>query len=106
MLNQDMSKTTIIKIERIQSLKHWDIYKNEITRLSELNNGTLPAQKTLYHGTGVTLPSQIYDSEEGFDMRWGKPGNWGIGLYFADESSYSHEYCYKIPPANVIFQMF
>lgn len=37
----------------------------------------------------------IYDSEEGFDMRFSRDGMWGRANYFADKSIYSNKYAYK-----------
>ena len=31
----------------------------------------------LYHGTSLTKPMMIYNSEEGFDMRFSRDGFWG-----------------------------
>ena len=31
----------------------------------------------LYHGTSKTDPQSIYDSEEGFDIRFSNVGMWG-----------------------------
>lgn len=31
----------------------------------------------LYHGTRATDPKQIYDSSEGFDLRFSNGGMWG-----------------------------
>lgn len=50
--------------------------------------------KELFHGTRGTLPSMIWDSEDGFDMRYSAAGMWGRGCYFAVNASYSHDYAY------------
>jgi hypothetical protein len=50
--------------------------------------------KHLFHGTSATDPSLIYKSESGLDMRFSKPGMYGKGIYFAENSSYSDGYAY------------
>ncbi len=45
--------------------------------------------KHLFHGPGATDPSLVYKSESGLDMRFSKPGMYGKGIYFAEQSSYS-----------------
>jgi len=52
----------------------------------------------LWHGTRQTDPKTIVKSEYGLDMRFSKAGNYGNGIYFADNSSYSHHgYTYTVP---------
>lgn len=57
--------------------------------------GVQPTILNLYHGTRETQPSLIYNSEEGFDMRYSQIGLWGKAVYFAEYSSYSNAYSYK-----------
>lgn len=51
----------------------------------------------LYHGTRDTDPMMIYNSEEGFDMRFSRPGMWGQAVYFAKNSRYSNNYAHLLP---------
>lgn len=44
----------------------------------------------LFHGTRQTPPSVVWNSEEGFDMRYSADGMWGRGCYFAVHAAYSH----------------
>ena len=37
----------------------------------------------------------IYKSESGLDMRFSRPGMYGKGIYFAEESSYSDSYAFS-----------
>ena len=46
----------------------------------------------------------IYQSEEGFDMRFSPGGMWGRGNYFAVNSSYSDNYKSTLKDGS--FQMF
>jgi hypothetical protein len=48
--------------------------------------------KHLFHGTRDTNPKLIYGTEDGLDIRFSNPGAYGTGIYFADNSSYSHSY--------------
>lgn len=38
---------------------------------------------------------EIYNSEEGFDLRFSGQGLWGHGTYFAVNASYSDSYSYR-----------
>ena len=49
----------------------------------------------LFHGTSQTPPSKIWQSEDGFDLRYSRRGMWGIGSYFAEKASYSDKYAYR-----------
>jgi hypothetical protein len=51
--------------------------------------------KHLFHGSGGTDPTLVYKSESGLDMRFSKPGMYGKGIYFAEQSSYSDAYAYR-----------
>ena len=48
----------------------------------------------LFHGSSVTSPEVIFQSEEGFDLRFSNNGYWGRAVYFAKNSFYSNAYCY------------
>lgn len=55
-----------------------------------------PEEMFLFHGTRNNKPSLIFESEEGFDLRFAKQGVWGMAIYFAKNASYSHNYAYKL----------
>ncbi len=57
----------------------------------------------LYHGTRGTKPAMVYNSKEGFDMRYSHGGTWGFANYFAVNASYSDKYHH---PHNEMRQMF
>ena len=44
---------------------------------------------TGFHGTRATDPNVIINSDVGFDINYSNPGNYGKGLYFAKQFSYS-----------------
>ena len=50
----------------------------------------------MFHGSGKvgTDPKLIYESDEGLDIRFANEGRCGFGIYFADNSEYSHSYAY------------
>ena len=60
-----------------------------------LGNEQSVNEKLLFHGTSQTPPSKIWQSEDGFDLRYCRRGMWGIGSYFAEKASYSDQYAYK-----------
>ncbi len=49
----------------------------------------------LYHGTSTCDPTSIYNSEEGFDLRFASQRMWGYAIYFATNSSYSTAYSFN-----------
>jgi len=53
--------------------------------------------KLLFHGSKNTDSQQIYASESGLDLRFANPGNWGRGIYFANNSKYSLNYSHPVP---------
>ena len=60
----------------------------------------------MFHGSGRggVGPKAIYESEDGLDIRFARVGMYGTGLYFADNSEYSHQYSYKRSDGS--YQMF
>lgn len=62
-------------------------------RQTSIITGNL-AQKEVgvFHGTGSTDAAAIYtDKQDGFMMQFGKEGQWGRGLYFAEDALYCEE---------------
>ena len=49
-------------------------------------------EKELFHGSSSTTPEEIYESEEGFDLRFNRQGMWGQGNYFAESAQFSCSY--------------
>ncbi len=50
--------------------------------------------KLLFHGTKSFTPKEIYEGNQGLDMRFSRPGLFGQGIYFADTPNYSNTYAY------------
>ena len=51
--------------------------------------------RVLFHGTRATMPSIVYQGEEGFNINYSADGMWGRAIYFAVNSSYSNNYCFN-----------
>ena len=66
--------------------------------------GKIPDVRYLYHGTKATPPHMVYQSDEGFDMKFSPGGMWGRANYFAVNSAYSNTY--KSTLSVGTFQMF
>ena len=84
----ETTPATVISIERIQNQLLWKAYSYEKNKLKE-KLGKDPTELQLFHGTRTTKPIEIYNSEDGFDMRFCQSGSWGIGSYFAHNSRFS-----------------
>ena len=50
--------------------------------------------KLLFHGSKNTNPKDIYESNQGLDMRYSSQGFYGQGIYFADTPNYSDGYAH------------
>ena len=59
--------------------------------------GKIPDVRYLYHGTKATPPHMVYQSDEGFDMKFSPGGMWGRANYFAVNSAYSNSYKSTLP---------
>ena len=83
----------IKRIWRVQNTWLWKRYVHHKKMMEEKNRGAVNEME-LFHGTGETDPREIYDSEEGFDMRFSAQGMWGQANYFAVKASYSDKYAH------------
>ena len=90
-----MPSAVIVSIKRIQNNWLWERYVMTRKRLSKKNNGRVN-EKQLFHGSRTSRAHMIYDSEEGFDMRYSSNGMWGQANYFAEKASYSNSYAYEL----------
>ncbi|XP_031567758.1 probable serine/threonine-protein kinase nek3 [Actinia tenebrosa] len=90
LLKKSLAKAVIKKIKRVKN--DWLERKYGIQRalLREKNGPAGINEMELFHGTRQTPPSVVWNSEEGFDMRYSADGMWGRGCYFAVHAAYSH----------------
>ena len=88
-----MGAGRVQNITRVQNKWVWEKYATQKKRLDRKNSGRVNEME-LFHGTRGNDPKVIYDGEEGFDMRYGAQGMWGVANYFAVNANYSHKYAY------------
>ncbi|KAM9954598.1 hypothetical protein ACTFIW_003198 [Dictyostelium discoideum] len=107
--NETMSNSfEIIKIERVQNKSLWRNFDESRKRLNEkyqVSNLDF-LESTLFHGTRTNDPKLIFSSKVGFDIGKSSFGNYGIGLYFALNASYSNNYGFEESPTTGCKQMF
>ncbi len=84
----------IVSVSRIQNRWLWEAYCMHKRRLHIKNDGNVN-EKELFHGTRNNNPKDIYEGENGFDMRYSNQGMWGTANYFAVNASYSNSYSFK-----------
>jgi hypothetical protein len=92
----------ILRVDRIQNKLIMRRYFHRSQVMREFGTEDL-REELLFHGAGDTQPEDIYNGDEGFDMRFSKYGYWGRGNYFAVNSSYSH--CFA-SHHNGVYKMF
>lgn len=98
----------VVKIERIENV---ELYKEYYHRRGVIakHNGRNPNELLLKHGTRQTDPTSIWSSGPctstyGVDFRFCEDGFYGRGAYFAEDTSYSHNYAHRLASGH--FQMF
>ena len=97
------SSYSIKKIQRIQNKWIWQKYAQHKKMMAEKNGKDGVNEKELFHGTRSHDPGLIYDSEEGFDMRYSDRGLWGQANYFAENAGYSHHYAHTTAAGRQMF---
>jgi O-acetyl-ADP-ribose deacetylase (regulator of RNase III) len=93
---ETMPDSDIISVQRIQNKWLWERYSQHKERIREKNDGAVN-EKELWHGSSRSSSDNIYNSEEGFDMRFSLKGLWGLANYFAEKASYSDKYAFTFP---------
>ena len=89
-----MPSSNIAEIIRVQNTWLWEKYIQH-KKMMHKKSGTAGVNELeLFHGTRTNDPRQIYEGEEGFDMRFSAQGVWGYANYFAVNASYSDSYAY------------
>ena len=91
--NETVHEAKITSIKRIQNKWLWENYTQAKKRMHKKNSGAVNEME-LWHGSRTTSAENIYDSEEGFDMRHSSVGMWGRANYFAVDASYSVKYAF------------
>ena len=92
-VHHTLKEANIIDIQQIHNKWLWDVYAQSRLRLSAKNGGiTNINEMLLFHGSRLTRPEQIYNSEKGFDFH---QGHLGEGTYFAVDAQYSNRYAYE-----------
>ena len=89
-------------ITRVQNKWVWEKYATQKKRLDRKTSGRVNEME-LFHGTRNNDPKVIYDGEEGFDMRYGRQGMWGVANYFAVNASYSHSHAFTSGNSRQMF---
>jgi hypothetical protein len=92
----------ILRVDRIQNKLIMRRYFQRSQLMRDFGTEDL-REELLFHGTRGTQPEDIYNGDEGFDMRFSEEGYWGRGNYFAVNSSYSHIYAFH---HNGVYKMF
>ena len=93
---ETMPDADIVSVQRIQNKWLWERYSQHKERIREKNDGVVN-EKELWHGSSKSSSDNIYNSEEGFDMRYSSKGLWGLANYFAEKASYSNKYAFTSP---------
>ncbi|NWQ77739.1 PAR12 polymerase, partial [Columbina picui] len=98
-----MGSFSVIKIQRIQNPSLWKVFQWQKEQMKRENGGKEVDEKLLFHGTKSSLMDAI--CFHNFDWRiCGTNGtNYGKGIYFARDASYSHSYCQPGLKTNIMF---
>lgn len=104
-VKETLQDAWINKVFRIQNQWLWEKYAAHKKRL-QLKNSGYTNEKYPFHGKRGNNPKLIYESEEGFDMRFSERGKWGTANYFAQSASYSNHYAHMAQDGTSLRQIF
>lgn len=87
------------QVSRIERIQHRLLYSHYSRRFNVLGikHGGEAQERFLFHGTNSLSPKNLLlNSETGLDLRFANSnGFYGSGVYFAENSRYSHHYAYR-----------
>lgn len=98
----DLDQTDISRVVKIEKIYNKYNHNRVLSELKRLLDAKYPDKnafyliKHLFHGTTETDPKNIYSCEDGLDMRHSNDGHNGYGIYFANNSAYSHNYSFDL----------
>ena len=96
-IHQTLPEAQLFQVERIQNLWLWEKYYHCCDRM-RLKCAESAQEKDLFHGTSITPPVEVYQSEHGFDFRLAHMSRcWGTGSYFTPSAKYADKYAHKVP---------
>ncbi|NWU49752.1 PAR12 polymerase, partial [Dromas ardeola] len=103
LFHQTMKGYNVLKIWRIQNPSLWKVFQWQKELMKRENGGKEVNEKLLFHGTKISFVESI--CIHNFDWRiCGSNGtNYGKGIYFARDASYSHAYCQPAVKINTMF---
>ncbi|NXE40178.1 PAR12 polymerase, partial [Ptilorrhoa leucosticta] len=103
LFHQTMKNYSILEIQRIQNPSLWKVFQWQKEKMKKENGGKEVQEKLLFHGTDVISMKTI--CTQNFDWRiCGSNGtNYGKGIYFARDASYSHTYCQATQQGYLMF---
>ncbi|NWQ86556.1 PAR12 polymerase, partial [Burhinus bistriatus] len=103
LFQQTMKGYNILKIQRIQNPSLWKVFQWQKEQMKRENGGKEVNERVLFHGTKSSCVEAI--CVHNFDWRiCGSNGtNYGKGIYFARDASYSHTYCQPAVKTNIMF---
>ena len=99
-----MHDAWITKLQRIQNPDLFTYYDSQKQRIGKTRNAIDAKSGEVkqvrgWHGTGGFPAENIYmDRQDGFMMQFASEGQWGRGLYFAEDAGYSHFYASTANP--------
>ena len=82
---------TITQIQRVQNTPLYKNFWNQKNRVME-HTGGIANEELMLHGTSSTHPDIVCLGVHGLDPRYSSEGRYGRGTYFAEDTSYSHNY--------------
>ncbi|NXF09401.1 PAR12 polymerase, partial [Smithornis capensis] len=103
LFHQTMKNYSILKLQRIQNPSLWKVFQWQKEKMKRENGGKEVQEKLLFHGTSISYMEAI--CTRNFDWRLcGSNGtDYGMGIYFARDASYSHAYCSSVENINMMF---
>lgn len=99
---QSLQNVKIKSIDRIENGDLWENYMMKTSKMLKKQNGKLPGEKRVFHGTKDKYISAICN--QGFDFRLNGQTSgtaYGKGCYFATNSSYSDSYAEAGPDKSM-----
>jgi len=96
LMSKTMQSFQIKEIKQIQNISVWNFFLFQKEEMARRSRGVQPKSAHVWHGTKLTDPTKICeDANNGFNVQYSRMGQWGTGIYFAEDAKYSDSYAFR-----------
>ncbi|NWR72801.1 PAR12 polymerase, partial [Centropus unirufus] len=103
MFHQTMKTYSVLTIKRVQNPSLWKVFQWQKDHMKRENGGKEVNEKLLFYGTNRSFMETICIHNLDWRTCGSNGDNYGHGIYFSRDASYSHAYCQPAVKTYIMF---